>query len=1165
MTNFMTVNTPRAIKLRRLGALAMLVVLTAGMSLMTLPGSWHGTVFTHTIIETLCVFLALIVSMLAFIRYHRQRQPSVLMVCFGFLGVGLLDGFHTLVSSQEYATHFDASWSHVTPWSWIASRSFLAVAMLSSWVMMTREEKTISTANTVKVYGLGLLFLMGVMVLFLKSPLPNVYIEGAVIPRPEELYPGFLMFVALFGYILQGRWKDVDDKFDMCMMASLLLGGIAHVGFMTFSQSMFDAYFELAHYLKLFSYQLALMAFIFNINQLFQKTEATSNDLFAENLELTQYVKEVAGIKYALDASSIVSITDKAGVITYVNERFCKVSMYSKEELIGQTHRVVNSGRHPRSFFKSMWNDISAGMTWQGLVENMTKDGAVYWVNTTIVPIKNTQGMIQQYISIRQDVTEQKLEESRKYLNYEMNHILATSPDQEVMYSALLEKIGLYNQSTLGVYWSVDTLSKHLKAQYFWTNDTDKNGPKESRNWCDFTSLMHVPMNVNLVGRAWAELKPVWCYELQNTPNDFRLTDLSKQGFKTHVAFPVWDTASKCVGVFEFFSPYYVRSSSFRNTLLTDAASQLMTYLRQKMMESALESLGNQYEMVLNSIGEGVFGFDEHGVITFMNPAATAMLGYDDANIVGQHLSDITGYVCQEEDLHTSGVHSLPLNSNSEAKQCVADYLLSVVETKLPLPSTDVLFMKVDGDSLAVECSCSPMFENELVQGGVVTFKDNALQKLAQKEISEAQRKISQSNEDLREMNAELEKQTFIATELAAKAEYANAAKTEFLANMSHEIRTPMNGVIGMTELTLETDLSKEQKENLNIVLASATSLLRIINDVLDFSKIEARKLSMVSEGFPLKESIEGLVSVFKNTAASQNKGIEILSAIDEDLPAMVRGDWGRISQILTNLMGNAIKFTSEGFVQLELKKLNETDDEIRVQCNIRDTGVGMTQEQARIIFDPFSQADSSTSKKFGGTGLGLAISLRLVEVMNGTINVTSEQGKGSCFTVELPLEKQAVQTENESEKKVSLLSLGALNFEDLHILLAEDNLVNQKLALSILNKKGCQVTVANNGFEALSKLEKNNMAFDLILMDVQMPELDGIETTERIRREMGKEGKTIPIVAMTAHALKEDQVRCLEAGMNGYVSKPINRQVLFDVIEKTILEHRHSLSEPTA
>jgi len=408
---------------------------------------------------------------------------------------------------------------------------------------------------------------------------------------------------------------------------------------------------------------------------------------------------------------------------------------------------------------------------------------------------------------------------------------------------------------------------------------------------------------------------------------------------------------------------------------------------------------------------------------------------------------------------------------------------------------------------------------------------------------------LQKTNDDLATANHLLQEATEKTQKMAQGAMAASQAKSEFLANMSHEIRTPMNGVVGMIDLLLGTPMTAEQREYAKTVRNSADALLCIINDILDFSKIEAGKMTFERADFDLSETVNGAVALL--TPRAKAKKLALTLSLAENLDSHLIGDAARLRQILLNLIGNAVKFTATGEVAIEITPISENDREIDLHFSVRDTGPGISEDAQKNLFRSFTQADSSTTRKFGGTGLGLAICRKLIELMGGSIGFKSTLGQGSTFWFALKFGRQqtrAVPAESVPAAKEVGRTPGSVSpaiAKSTRIILAEDNEINQVVGMKQLKKLGyANLHLARNGIEAVAAWREGKG--DLILMDCQMPEMDGYEATRTIR-QLEAEGKRPPtwIIAMTAHAMQGDREKCLAAGMDDYISKPVNTDEL--------------------
>jgi PAS domain S-box-containing protein len=545
------------------------------------------------------------------------------------------------------------------------------------------------------------------------------------------------------------------------------------------------------------------------------------------------------------------------------------------------------------------------------------------------------------------------------------------------------------------------------------------------------------------------------------------------------------------------YSTYEREGVRYADGILTDITTRKQSEQMLRRSEERLRSL-------IESTRDWVWEVDVHGRYAYCSPRVMNLLGYRPEEVLGRTPFDFM--------------------DPEEAQRCRARFA-SVVKARAPMHNLENSNLHKDGHTVFVETNgLAILGENGVLTGYRGIDRDITERRLAEGELQRAKE----------------------------AAEAANRAKSEFLANMSHEIRTPLNGILGMVDLTLETELTAPQREHLEIVKVSAESLLSIINDILDFSKIEAGKLDLEPAPFHLRDALAPTIRAL--TVSAHRKGLQLNYFVAPGIPQVLVGDPGRVRQILLNLVGNAIKFTDCGEVTVRLDKESADFQYLWLRLSVADTGVGIPPDRLTAVFDAFVQADTSTTRRYGGTGLGLTIVRKLTELMAGRITVESTVGVGSTFHCNLRLQvadpRQTAATVAPAPSRIP----AAANHQPeavVPILVAEDNPINQAIAVALLERHGYQVELATTGREAVQRFRGKPVK--AILMDVQMPEMDGFEATAAIRELEAHTGTHAPIIAMTAHAMKGDRERCLAAGMDGYISKPVRAQELLALLENLI------------
>ena len=506
------------------------------------------------------------------------------------------------------------------------------------------------------------------------------------------------------------------------------------------------------------------------------------------------------------------------------------------------------------------------------------------------------------------------------------------------------------------------------------------------------------------------------------------------------------------------------------------------------------EGIKMQSDTILNSVDSMLMVSDKEGNVIYSSPAVEKMLGYKAKDILGDKWWKLTYENQQEAQQVKNAIHNYVfLNKKS---------FVDISKRKIKSATGDYKWI-----------------EWQLSKGSNETY-------------------ISIGTDITQRISTELE-----LKKAKESAEESLKVKNEFLANMSHEIRTPLNAVIGFTDLVLETQLNPEQRSHLETMKNSGEILLSLINNVLDLSKLESEKLKIEEIPFNLQKSFNTVLKLMKLRA--DEKKITLDLNIEPNTPIRVLGDPTRVEQILLNLIGNAVKFTNKGSVQVTIKQLSETAETSEIYFEVRDTGIGIVSNKINTVFGAFSQAKSDTSRIYGGTGLGLTIVKKLVGLLNGSIKVESIFGEGSVFKITLPLKKDLVTVIAEEAEPEFLMNEPL----ELSILLVEDNKTNQLLAKTRLERWKCKVDIANNGIEGVKKVQKN--MYDLILMDIQMPVMDGYEASKIIKNDISKKAAQIPIIAMTAYATNADISRAKSSGMNDYIFKPFKPKELYNILDK--------------
>ncbi|MCH8040403.1 MAG: response regulator [Nitrospinae bacterium] len=1102
----------------------------------TLAGS-----FTHTILEWTAFCTAIFTVLLAFLHFSIKRDIMTPILGMALFCAGVMDAFHTLAADRLIEAAADNR--NLIPFTWAISRLFNALILIAgvSLFLMKGVRNLKGDIRFVLLTSLG----FGVMAYAIihycanTAQLPQTMYPDSLITRPYDVVP--LVLYVLAGLTLF-RWfyERNPGLFAHGLLLAMVPEAAVEMHMAFGSTALFDNHFNIAHFLKIFAYLVPL-----------------------------------GGL--ALD-------------------------------------------------------------------------------------------YVQTYAELGNEVEERKQAEHRLAAQHGVTRVLADASSLEEATPRILEAVGMGLHWQFGSMWMVDADANLLRCVEIWQAEKDR--------FIEFARRTHevtFTPGVGLPGRVWVSGEVAWIPDVVTGPNSPRGPVAAKEGLHGAFGFPITFNGT-IIGVMEFFTCSIQQPDEMLLTVMESVGRQISQFAERRRAELEGREADSRMRAIVESAVGGIVTIDEQGRIESFNQAAERLFGYMAEEVIGHN------------------VRMLMPTPFSEQHDAHLGPYLETGQKKIIGTEREIVGKRKDGSTFPIDLA---VHEVQLTGRRVFTgvIRDISDRKQAESRLGLAYKDLEEKNQDL--------------AEARDQALGAARTKTDFLAAMSHEIRTPLNGVIGMTGLLLDSDLTPEQREFAKTVRDSGEALLTVINDILDFSKIEAGKLGVEIIDFDLRTVVEEVLDMLAEKA--QSTGLELVGLIYATVPCALRGDPGRVRQILTNLVSNAIKFTKQGEVVVHVTQAEEAGEEVVIRFDVTDTGIGLTPEARRHLFQAFSQADSSTSRKYGGTGLGLVISKRLTEMMGGKIGVNSEEGKGSqfWFTIRLAtqppdthilipredlkglrvclvadnatnrtllqhytttwgmksesaedgpraLERMRAAAERgeafdlaimdrvmpgmdgldlarvikadpnlASARMVLLTSMArrgdakdaqAVGFEaylpkpvhqeqlyrcltmvmgrgehqgeeshqsskglitlhtleeletrkGIRLLLAEDNTVNQKVAVRMLEKLGYGVDVAANGQEAVEALAR--ISYAGVLMDCQMPEMDGFEATREIRRREELEVKRneketttlgtphrIPIIAMTANAMKGDREKCLAVGMDDFVPKPVKLEDLKAVLERWV------------
>jgi len=727
--------------------------------------------------------------------------------------------------------------------------------------------------------------------------------------------------------------------------------------------------------------------------------------------------------------------------------------------------------------------------------------GQSRWIEITSVPLPAEDGAVQSVLSVLRDVTEEKRGDRRQALQHAVAKVLAEASTVEQAIPELLRAIAVSSDFHAGLFWRVQEDRRFLRCVQTWCgNGTDLLDFVRLRKQETYMSGSGLP------GRSWARGEPLWVEDIEKDPGAAPGSLDTTRMVHAACVFPVWLRAN-VYGVMEFFGQEAQSQDWDLLKTLGTIGSQIGLFIERAEVEAALHENETRTRLIIDTALDAVITMDHAGRITEWNAQAEQIFGWSAFEVLGRNFGD------------TIVAPSHRLSYQEYVRRLLEPRDISIANMLIEMTT-----LRRDGREFPAEIAMTPL----PVEGSVI-FSAFIRDITSRKEAEQALKDYAQQ---LEHINQQLD-----AALREAKA--ATEAKSSFLATMSHEIRTPMNGVIGMTGLLLDTKLTDEQREYAETARTCGDHLLTIINDILDFSKIEAGKLDLETIEFDLRLAIDESLDLVAERASS--KGLNLACLFHADVPRNLLGDPGRLRQVVMNLMANAIKFTDSGDVIVEVTVEAQSMEDSTIRVAVTDTGIGISDEARERLFRSFSQADGSTTRRYGGTGLGLAICKRLVEMMGGSIGATSRVGEGSCFWFTVNLRKQAEGFQRAEPSNAVL--------EGLRVLIVDDKAINRKILELMTKTWRMEPTFAHSGPEALDVLSRGHgrPRFDLALLDVDMGSMEGIELVRAIKTR--PEGAEIRLVLLTSLGRRGDAKIAREAGLAAYLTKPIRERQLHDCL----------------